>query len=316
MGDEQKVIRALEAYEPQSDQELGFEKGDFFHVISHENHQDWYEACNPATGARGFVPVPYFQVLGKNERDSQDSVTDKDSGYSVMPPPDRMSTSTHRVASPPASVKSGGAGAPPGSKSGGPLYGVVIYDFSAERPDELDAKAGEPIIVIAQSNSEWFVAKPIGRLGGPGLIPVDFIELRDMATNEPIADAKAAIARAGVPKVEEWKKMAAEYKNSSIALGKFDDGSAAPSQQMENMSLNDNRNVSSQVRNRRDCVLMGFIDDEILQRFSQFPCLRFRNPSRTHIRISCRLFLRKPAILVHNGLYHGRRPLLVSLPLL
>ena len=31
------------------------------------------------------------------------------------------------------------------------------YDFSAERPDELDAKKGEPIVVIAQSNHEWCV---------------------------------------------------------------------------------------------------------------------------------------------------------------
>ena len=47
------------------------------------------------------------------------------------------------------------------------VYGIVQYDFNAERPDELEAKAGEAIIVIAQSNPEWFVAKPIGRLGAP-----------------------------------------------------------------------------------------------------------------------------------------------------
>ena len=54
-------------------------------------------------------------------------------------------------------------------KTGAMVYGVVVYDFKAERPDELDAKEGEAIIVIAQSNPEWFVAKPITRLGGPGL---------------------------------------------------------------------------------------------------------------------------------------------------
>lgn len=102
------------------------------------------------------------------------------------------------------------------------VYGFVLYDFNAERPDELEAKSGEAIIVIAQSNPEWFVAKPIGRLGGPGLIPVSFIEIRDMTTGQPVADAQDAVARAGVPKVEEWKKMAADYKNSSITLGKFE----------------------------------------------------------------------------------------------
>jgi len=112
------------------------------------------------------------------------------------------------------------------------VYGVVMYDFQAERADELEAKAGEAIIVIAQSNPEWFVAKPIGRLGGPGLIPVTFVEIRDMASNTPVANPQDAVRRAGIPKVEEWKKMAADYKNSSITLGKFEVG-GAPKQSLE-----------------------------------------------------------------------------------
>lgn len=106
------------------------------------------------------------------------------------------------------------------------VYGIVMYDFKAERADELEAKAGEAIIVIAQSNPEWFVAKPIGRLGGPGLIPVSFVEIRDMASNTPVPNPQDAVRRAGIPRVEEWKKMAAEYKNSSITLGKFEVGSS------------------------------------------------------------------------------------------
>lgn len=132
-----------------------------------------------------------------------------------------------------------------GKGTGAMVYGIVMYDFAAERPDELEAKAGEAIIVIAQSNPEWFVAKPIGRLGGPGLIPVSFIEIRDMTTGKPVPDAQEAVQRAGVPKVEEWKKMAADYKNSSITLGKFE----VPSQQqqqileqgMDRMSLQQGR---------------------------------------------------------------------------
>ena len=126
-----------------------------------------------------------------------------------------------------------------GKGSGAMVYGIVQYDFNAERPDELEAKQGEAIIVIAQSNPEWFVAKPIGRLGGPGLIPVSFIEIRDMSTGQAVPDAQAAVARAGVPKVEEWKRMAADYKNSSITLGKFEATNAGSIQKgLERMSLN------------------------------------------------------------------------------
>ena len=62
-----------------------------------------------------------------------------------------------------------------------------------------------------------FVAKPIGRLGGPGLIPVAFVEIRDPATGKSIE-----ILPDSIPMVEEWKKATAEYKAASIPLGQFD----------------------------------------------------------------------------------------------
>lgn len=222
-----QVIRALYDYEAQTSQELSFSRGDFFHVIGRENDTDWYEACNPALpDARGLVPVAFFQALGRTERDSGASLPDTtrsastknpdhDSGYG-----DNTTTATITPAASQRSSKHG--------KSGGMVYGIVMYDFQAERADELEAKAGEAIIVIAQSNPEWFVAKPIGRLGGPGLIPVSFIEIRDMASNTPVPDPQGAVRRAGIPRVEEWKKMAAEYKNSSITLGKFEVGGGPP----------------------------------------------------------------------------------------
>ena len=191
------------------------------------------------------MPVAFFQALGKTERDSGQSekspqavrAPDHDSGYS-----DTSSTLVGTGTNTARSSKTMGKG------SGAMVYGIVMYDFAAERPDELDAKAGEAIIVIAQSNPEWFVAKPIGRLGGPGLIPVSFIEIRDMTSGQAVTDAQEAVQRAGVPKVEEWKKMAADYKNSSITLGKFE---AANSQQgleqsMDRMSLQQGARQSQQ----------------------------------------------------------------------
>lgn len=102
-----------------------------------------------------------------------------------------------------------------------------MYDFKAERPDELDAQAGEAIVVIAQSNHEWFVAKPIGRLGGPGLIPVSFVQVRDASTGQIIDSDHESIA---VPGVEDWKKMTLNYEASSIPLGVFDKKALASSQ--------------------------------------------------------------------------------------
>jgi bud emergence protein 1 len=106
------------------------------------------------------------------------------------------------------------------------FYAVVLHDFVAERPDELDAKAGDNISVVAQSNREWFVAKPIGKLGRPGLIPVSFVEIRDPATNEPLPGIDDLMDRGELPKVEEWKQALQSYKQSSIALGVIEDSTS------------------------------------------------------------------------------------------
>ncbi|OTA79963.1 hypothetical protein M434DRAFT_86790 [Hypoxylon sp. CO27-5] len=242
-----KVIRALYDYEAASAQELSFSKGDFFHVIGRENDSDWYEACNPALpDARGLVPVAFFQSLGRTERDSGQSdpgrpltlkKDDHDSGFSE----------TNTVPTTPALSNRSSKSV---AKNGAMVYGIVMYDFQAERADELEAKAGEAIIVIAQSNPEWFVAKPIGRLGGPGLIPVSFVEIRDMSTDTAVANPQEAVRRAGVPRVEEWKKMAADYKNSSITLGKFEAGGPQGLEQgMERLSLQQGVSRQSQQPN-------------------------------------------------------------------
>ncbi|KAI4602951.1 bud emergence protein 1 [Pestalotiopsis sp. 9143b] len=245
-----KVIRALYDYEATSAQELSFSRGDFFHVIGRENDNDWYEACNPALpDARGLVPVAFFQALGRTERDSAQS----DSGRPSSKNPDHDSGYAEQTSPTPAPAAQRLSTKSALKQNGAMVYGIVMYDFQAERADELEAKAGEAIIVIAQSNPEWFVAKPIGRLGGPGLIPVSFVEIRDMSTDTAVNNPHDAVKRAGVPRVEEWKKMAAEYKNSSITLGKFDGGGppGQPGQPgieqgMERMSIQQGGNRTSQ----------------------------------------------------------------------
>ena len=216
---------------------MSFSKGDFFHVIGRENDQDWYEACNPSLpDARGLVPVAFFQALGRTERDSGQSDggrgknLDHDSGYSE--------NATHPIQTAVPITHRSSASTDVDNK----IFAVVMYDFEAQRADELGATKGEQIIIIAQSTPEWFVAKPIVRLGGPGLIPVSYVEIRFVKTREIVPDALEAVRRAGVPSVEEWKKMAASYKNSSITLGKFEAGGSAAQQQaveqgMENMNL-------------------------------------------------------------------------------
>lgn len=235
-----KVIKALYDYNPENrdPQQLPFSKGDFFHVLGREDDSDWYEACNPLNGRRGLVPVPYFEEISKNQRQSGQSVISAgegkiqhDSGFSENGTTIAHSRSASAITAKAAQHSRGASMA--SQRPGAMVYGVVQYDFNAERADELEAKAGEAVIVVAQSNPEWFVAKPVARLGGPGLIPVSFVDIKDTATMQSVADPLEAVRRAGVPRVEEWKKFAAEYKNGSISLGKLD---APQSQLQDNMA--------------------------------------------------------------------------------
>ncbi|KAK7060193.1 bud emergence protein 1 [Paramarasmius palmivorus] len=205
----QKVIKATAEYRSQAPQELSFKKGDFFYVIRDVNEQgSWYEAHNPVSGARGLVPRALFEEFNKTSstRHSQS-----------------ISLGSPTLSSPNLSPTN--AGVPPQHLKGPKsqvFYAIVLHDFEAERADELDAKRGDAITVVAQSNREWFVAKPIGKLGRPGLIPVSFVEIHDPTTGEVIPDVESLMDRGDLPRVEDWKRAMLNYKQNSIALGVLD----------------------------------------------------------------------------------------------
>ncbi|KAJ6539010.1 hypothetical protein B0H19DRAFT_1036617 [Mycena capillaripes] len=204
----QKVIRALSTYHPQAPQELPFKKGDFFYVLRDvDSAGAWYEAHNPVSGARGLVPKDMFEEFNKNS-----------ASLRTIGSPGSLQT---QLAAP-APQQPFEPLSPKSPMKTQVFYAIVLHDFFAERADELDAKRGDAITVVAQSNREWFVAKPIGRLGRPGLIPVSFVEIHDPATGKAIPDVNALMDRGDLPKVEDWKRAMFNYKQNSIALGVID----------------------------------------------------------------------------------------------
>ncbi|KAL9937355.1 hypothetical protein V8E36_003764 [Tilletia maclaganii] len=240
-----KVIRATRDYRAHQPNELSFAKGDFFHVLNDSTHPEWFEAVNPITNARGHVPAAYFDVLTKTARPGLQTLPGPQSppiggpmgglGGGGMAGPGSLSPDAGGFGGmgPPSGANIGAGALPGGVGKGGAggLYAVVKYDFDAERPDELQSKAGDSIIIIAQSNFEWFVARPIGKLGGPGLIPVAFVEIRDMVTGRPVDNVEEMIQNGFIPKVEEWKRMKADNTKNAIPLGRFDfNGPPGPGQ--------------------------------------------------------------------------------------
>ncbi|KAI0347053.1 hypothetical protein BDW22DRAFT_1307532, partial [Trametopsis cervina] len=205
-----KVIRAIQSHRSNSPHQLSFEKGDFFHVLNDPKDGQWYEAHNPSTGARGLVRVDMFEEFAKGSATYVSYISHVSQLYRLPRTPVSMSMSAKRPETP----------STPKTQT---FYAVVLHDFTAERADELDAKAGDAITVVAQSNREWLVAKPIGKLGRPGLIPVAFVELRDPATGQSVEDVARLIDGGALPPVEEWKRQVMSYKANSISLGVLDE---------------------------------------------------------------------------------------------
>ncbi|KAI8073982.1 hypothetical protein BC940DRAFT_289695 [Gongronella butleri] len=192
-----KIIKAHQSYEAKQACELSFERGDFFHVVGRENDLHWYAVSNPISNARGLVPVSYFDVVDKANRTftavQPELPLDKDLAKEFMTARQQQQEKQQKV---------------------GCVYGVVLYDFEAVQGDELACFAQERVLILAQCNDEWYVAKPIGRLGGPGLIPISYVQLHDISSNQPLR----SVAPAAIPMLADWKRQTESYVASAISL--------------------------------------------------------------------------------------------------
>ncbi|ODV91128.1 hypothetical protein CANCADRAFT_14628, partial [Tortispora caseinolytica NRRL Y-17796] len=208
-----KAIKALYSYQGQTSDELSFHKGDFFYVTNDSADGRWYDAYNPSTNVHGRVPMELFETLDRTHTSS--------AGISSNLTANRTSNSTSSVKKDSGFSESSSNNntRPVSASKFGSLFGIVLYDFVAEQQDELDAQEGDHVIIVAQTNNEWFVAKPIGRLGGPGLLPVSYVSIRDLDTGQEVENLEEAIKKVQLPKVEEWKKHNHEYQSKSITLG-------------------------------------------------------------------------------------------------
>ena len=194
-----KVIKALYNYQPQGPKELPFSKGDFFHVVNNEENEElekkgWYEATNPMTNAIGMVPISYFESFQRSRPKVTQEISPRQNGS--------------RVSS---------------RNSNQSIYAVTMFEFKAERDDELDILAGENLIICAHHDYEWFIAKPINRLGGPGLVPVLYVKIVNLLDPflpvEVHEESRKLIDHFAIPTVDQWKNQTAKYQASTIALG-------------------------------------------------------------------------------------------------
>ncbi|KAI8456452.1 hypothetical protein BY996DRAFT_4571243, partial [Phakopsora pachyrhizi] len=238
------VIRATCDYDAKNHSQLSFRVGEFFHVIDLHTDSDgcpWYLSQNPSKEICGLVPSYCFKKYAPLRTRRITPIEYKDN---TIPRASQVNSlinnlleaGKHRPSSTvdPSSSKISQENytfiAPmPFSFRTLSLYGIVRHRFVAERPDELSAEPGDPVVIIAHSAEEWFVVKPIGQLGGPGLIPVSYVDVRDLKSGRSIEDADVLelVRNSAIPQVQQWKAIVASYKGCSIDVG---EGASSDSQ--------------------------------------------------------------------------------------
>ena len=125
----------------------------FFHVlddVDDELHKEaeangWIEATNPMTQLKGMVPISYFEIFDR----SRPTVTASSNSF------------TNSIDIQHQQEIHNGTG---NRNLNQTLYAVTLYEFKAERDDELDIMPNENLIICAHHDYEWFIAKPINRL--------------------------------------------------------------------------------------------------------------------------------------------------------
>lgn len=158
-----RLIRALYDYDAQSESEVSFRVGETFLVLD-DSEPEWYSAINiKRQEMRGFVPKVYFEPA--NEEPRRHLQTRSDHNAETV------------------------------------CYGTVMYDFTAEREDELTASAKDRVKILAQTD-EWYLARKCNGRNGEGLIPKSYVTL-DIPVGKHAGNLR-------IPSVHEWK-----HKNSS-----------------------------------------------------------------------------------------------------
>jgi rRNA processing protein Gar1 len=124
------------------------------------------------------------------------------------------------------------ATAPSTTKPDIPAIGIALYDFKAERFDELSIQQGDTVFLLAQTEG-WYLAKPMSEAHEPGLVPATYVDVRHPETLLGTPSSASAIAqwdpRTAIPTIAEWK----ESRPKLIRLQTGSRASSAP-----NPSLN------------------------------------------------------------------------------
>ncbi|KXN71204.1 hypothetical protein CONCODRAFT_78456 [Conidiobolus coronatus NRRL 28638] len=226
---------------------INYKIGDFLHVIGEDTDPEKYFVCNPITNSTGWVIKNNFEVITKarrtnnlptqtmNPHNRSISLTTNSSAHSGS----TANTLTNRATDITLANSAGGGNSllipnspnssfhSQGKSNTSSAYSfdtksvviaICLYEFIAEREDELSIDKGDQLSICAKSDSDWMVCKHIGRPTGPGLVPVDYLEFREFDNGNQIEDLEDYLNNRGIllPTVPEWKALSSQLTTTSF----------------------------------------------------------------------------------------------------
>ncbi len=213
-----EVAQATQFHTARNAGEISFKKGDFFHILSDKKvaNDGTIEIFDPIHNRKGRAPANCFKIFEKTHRinDGTDRTSGSSGQFASSP------VSTGKRISETSQNSHSPAGSAPREKPLATLFGVVLYDFHAERPDELSVSAGDIIFICAHHEYEWYIAKFLNKVGEVGLVPVSYVQLIDAVTRIPYKESpRLIIDNENLPTVDDWKALKNKHKASSRAVG-------------------------------------------------------------------------------------------------
>jgi bud emergence protein 1 len=232
-----EVAQATQYHTARNANELSFKSGDFFHVLQdgHIAPDGTIEIYDPIKNLKGRAPSSCFKFFEKTHRPSESnenrisstSTTNTNNFNNNQNNYISGSQLNNTYQQPVRQVRQTSTTSTSSYSSGihkekplGNLFGVVLYDFNAERSDELSVSAGDIIFICAHHEYEWYIAKFLNKVGEVGLVPLSYVQLIDAVTRIPYKESPRLIIESeNLPTVDEWKAIKHKHKASSKAVG-------------------------------------------------------------------------------------------------
>jgi actin cytoskeleton-regulatory complex protein SLA1 len=87
---------------------------------------------------------------------------------------------------------------------------IALYDYTPIEEGELAMREGDKLLVLNDSDPDWWMVKLVAKKGGEGLVPRTYVELQQPKLDADVQQESPAHAKANERKLEEERRRREE----------------------------------------------------------------------------------------------------------